>query len=505
MKKLFYLLAASALLCAGIFIGACDSSSGAIIPIPVSNYQQRTINANSSVTATAIDLFTELNVSVAADGSAVNVTPTPANANVKVWCDTDVVSFVGEPAQAEGTNTWPVKFKPNKIGSFVFTAESGSVTKTLTIKVTSRAASIQITGSSSPLDVGKTVQLTANVKPANSESKIQWHSSNDNVAAVDQNGLVTAKKAGKATIFASAINDQNNSFGVSGYFDVTVKGFYLSDDYFFLCLKDLYDEVEANVIGIESGTVEWQSSDTNLFTVENDSTDPGNDKKKRLIYKDGASGTGTLTATLTSGGQTYTATALVVVEKLSMLALGDSIAAGYASEALGPEDKDMEEPAMIEAYKKYMNRRKDASIDPDYVNEYCYSAVFAKNYSQLVNTKLLSYARSGDQTKDLIEKLKPGYRDAEVATKQGEILEAVQQADFITLCIGANDILQRATGMNLLFQDLDWFRTTFTQDLATFKTNFDSILATLTAKGQLLYVMSVYSPYHYFTLENIPA
>ena len=79
-------------------------------------------------------------------------------------------------------------------------------------------------------------------------------------------------------------------------------------------------------------------------------------------------------------------------------------------------------------------------------------------------------------------------------------------ADYITLCIGANDILQRATGINIFMKDLNWFRETFASDLEKFKANFDTILGTLADNGATVYVMSVYSPYHYFTgTPPIPA
>ncbi len=54
---------------------------------------------------------------------------------------------------------------------------------------------------------GDTFQLTANVKPENASWKaIQWSSSKPDVASVDDNGLVTAKKAGVAEITAEAVD-----------------------------------------------------------------------------------------------------------------------------------------------------------------------------------------------------------------------------------------------------------------------------------------------------------
>lgn len=57
------------------------------------------------------------------------------------------------------------------------------------------------------INTGDTLQLNATVSPADTTDKsVSWYSSNEDVAVVDANGLVTAKNAGVATITASTIN-----------------------------------------------------------------------------------------------------------------------------------------------------------------------------------------------------------------------------------------------------------------------------------------------------------
>ncbi|MBQ6029792.1 MAG: Ig-like domain-containing protein [Treponema sp.] len=371
----------------------------------------------------------------------------------------------------------------------------------MTIKVASKLSSITVAGSADPIDVGKTVQLKANKNPSDSPATVTWASSDENVATVDQNGLVTAKAAGVATITATSTDTETDSYNgadiVSGYFDVTVKGFYLSDTSFFLCQKDTDDEVEAKLVGIGDGTVTWTPDASGVFTV---TVDPSDNKKAKLNYKDGADGQGKLTVTVTVAGKTYEATADVYVHKFYMLALGDSIAAGYAPKKIGEgaDDKDLEEPDMLEAYNKYMNRRKDQSVDPNYVNEYACPAVLKTKLTTSSNVTLHSYAMSGDNTTMLLDKLKDNYRDGTIATKQGEIMEAVNQADYITLCIGANDILLKVFGTDLITKTPEQFKTMFEDEVPGFKKRFDQIIATLTANGQQVYVMSIFSPYKYF-------
>lgn len=502
MRKILSALFASALVLGGIMFSACDSGSGGTNPYV--NYQQRIINPASAATASSLSLFAASEVSIGETEAAVNVSFSPANAQVKVFCDTNVVSFSGEPDEIAGT--YLVRFKPVSLGTFVITAQSGLLTKSIIITVSAKVISVSVTGGDDPIENGATVQLTANKIPAISPAKIEWASSDNNVATVDSNGLVTAKKPGIATITATANNSDSESFNhdnlVAGYKDITVKGFFLSDTCFFLCQKDLDDEVEAKLVGIEGASVEWTSSDTDLFTVVDISADT---KKAKLKYATNGNGQGVVTAKLKdgSGNVLKQATADVYVTPFFMLALGDSIAAGYAPKRMDQDDASLEETDMLEAYEKYMKRRKGGN-DPNYVCEFAYPAVL---YNKLKTTKhinFLSYAMSGDNTTMLLDKLKATYRDGTIATKQGEILEAVSQADYITLCIGANDILLKVFGLDLFFRDANWFKEAFEKELTGFKTRYDEIIKKLTENGQHVYAMSIYSPYHHFTKQYIP-
>ena len=63
------------------------------------------------------------------------------------------------------------------------------------------------------LQVGKTGQLTATITPNNATNKsCNWSSNNDEVAVVDNNGLVTAVGVGQATITATSL-DGTNKYG----------------------------------------------------------------------------------------------------------------------------------------------------------------------------------------------------------------------------------------------------------------------------------------------------
>ena len=66
---------------------------------------------------------------------------------------------------------------------------------------------ISFLGSLSGLMVGQTQQLTAKISPANAtDPRVEWKSSDESVATVDQNGLVTARGVGKAKIKCAALD-----------------------------------------------------------------------------------------------------------------------------------------------------------------------------------------------------------------------------------------------------------------------------------------------------------
>ena len=98
-----------------------------------------------------------------------------------------------------------------KAGTATITAKtSNGKTATVTVKVTgsiTAVTGITLNQSSLSLDKGATSQLTATIMPNNATDKtVTWKSSDDSVASVDANGLVTAKKAGTATITATSSN-----------------------------------------------------------------------------------------------------------------------------------------------------------------------------------------------------------------------------------------------------------------------------------------------------------
>ena len=80
------------------------------------------------------------------------------------------------------------------------------LTATCDVTVQTSITSIAVSPTSKKMEVNKTAQLTATVTPADATEKVQWTSSNTDVATVNDTGLVTAKESGTVTITVKNAN-----------------------------------------------------------------------------------------------------------------------------------------------------------------------------------------------------------------------------------------------------------------------------------------------------------
>ena len=153
--------------------------------------------------------------------------------------------------------------------------------------------SVELDHSAIVLTLGETAQLTATVYPANAVYKaLGWTSSNEGVATVDRNGLVTAVAAGKVTITVTAGEMSANcritvKEALPAVVDVT--GVRLSETDITL----EYGQTKALTATVAPAdatdkTVIWSSSDNTVASVDSDG----------LVT---ALGSGTATITATAG------------------------------------------------------------------------------------------------------------------------------------------------------------------------------------------------------------
>ena len=73
----------------------------------------------------------------------------------------------------------------------------------------SAPTAIEISSPLTEIMVGRTVELSVSYEPAISEKGVSWASSNDEVATVDENGVVTAIAEGEVTITATSTADES--------------------------------------------------------------------------------------------------------------------------------------------------------------------------------------------------------------------------------------------------------------------------------------------------------
>ena len=107
--------------------------------------------------------------------------------------------------------TWTIKVlsnaNPSIYGTLEITVEAILITN------------ITVTGSSTTLEEEQQLQLQVSITPDTATDKsVTWSSSDDSIAEVNQNGLVSAKKEGNVRITATANDDSE----VYGYIDIEV-------------------------------------------------------------------------------------------------------------------------------------------------------------------------------------------------------------------------------------------------------------------------------------------
>ena len=109
--------------------------------------------------------------------------------------------------------TWTIKVAWNNSETIYSTID-------LTVKVVN-VVSVTLDQASTSLEVGDTVQLKATISPANAtNANVSWASVDENIASVDQTGLVTALNVGKTTI---VVTSEDGSFTSSCEITVTAK------------------------------------------------------------------------------------------------------------------------------------------------------------------------------------------------------------------------------------------------------------------------------------------
>ena len=205
-------------------------------------------------------------------------------------------------------------------GTTTITAKVGEFTATCEVTVLSPLESISVVadGDTDSLEVGDTVQLNVEYNPSDTtdDKTVTWTSSDDTVATVDENGLVTAMKGGTATITAD-VNGHSATCDIKVLIHTT--GISLGSEELQLVKGQVSDPIEVTYDPEntdDSKDLTWISSDDTVATV---------DENGAVTAVGG--GTATITAMLNADESIYAecvVTVSVPLESISVEADGDT-------------------------------------------------------------------------------------------------------------------------------------------------------------------------------------
>ena len=183
------------------------------------------------------------------------------------------------------------------IGScdLIITTSYKKITKKLTINVSDiEISSISLNYTNKTLYVGNKLVLIASINPNNAtiDKTISWSSSDKNIATVDSNGNVVAKKTGTTTITAKTSNEKKATCNIT-VIENPVEAFAIAlnkDSATLYVNQSLSLTAVITPSNTTDKTISWSSSDKNIATVDSN----GNVVAKKT-------GTATITAKTSNG------------------------------------------------------------------------------------------------------------------------------------------------------------------------------------------------------------
>lgn len=251
------------------------TSSITVIPTPVSS-----IELSDSEIAIEVGQTSTLEA---------NVLPSTATNKTVTWRSADnSIATVSEDGVITGVSLGTVNV-------YATAADGSNVTATCIVNVVpTMATGINIdTPESTSFKVGETIQLTATVTPGNATDKsVRWTSSDNSIAKVDTDGLVTAVKEGTVRIKAT------NSADIEAEIELTViptlaESISVIPSEVTLKVGEAFDL--QYIISPETTTdktINWTSSDNNIVAVSDKGNIVAISLGEATIYAGTADGSG---------------------------------------------------------------------------------------------------------------------------------------------------------------------------------------------------------------------
>lgn len=164
-------------------------------------------------------------------------------------------------------------------GTTIVTAACGNAVASCAVTVLQPATAISLNETSLNLQVGELFDLIESVEPSNTTDIVVWSSSDDNIAMVDENGIITALNPGYVTITALCGS-------VTAFCNVTVSEIpaeeIILDAYNLTLKKGESLQLQATVLPqtTTNPVISWASSNASVASVSQDgaitANNPGN-------------------------------------------------------------------------------------------------------------------------------------------------------------------------------------------------------------------------------------
>ena len=155
-------------------------------------------------------------------------------------------------------------------GTSTITADSEGVTATAEVTVYFKLENITLNKQNTQVDIGESEQLTVIFDPENTTDSrtITWTSDDDSTVSVDENGVITANKKGKATITAESANGKKATCEVEVLVPISKIEF---DDSTYTIARSTKKKLTLTVEPANTTDTysDWSSSDTEVATVDN--------------------------------------------------------------------------------------------------------------------------------------------------------------------------------------------------------------------------------------------
>ena len=162
--------------------------------------------------------------------------------------------------------------------------------------------SVSIVQQNQKLNLGETLQLTAEISPAGASTSLSWTSSDAKIATVDENGLVTPVKEGSVTITVKTANGKSGTTKITVVDPYKLTGVKLDKTgTVSLNLGETLTLIPCPVPETALSTYSWKTSSAKIATVVDGVVTPVGE------------GTATITVTATRGSVKKTATVKVKV------------------------------------------------------------------------------------------------------------------------------------------------------------------------------------------------